>query len=277
MDKLEMAVERARSALSGVGEAANGLQVKADSLAVKTRPHIDRLAELGDFLNQAVSVGKEDINEALNALDGIIAYRLTDSTEASDELEEAVLKAVEDLQAAFIDFDETTRGLIEALHSGLHVQMDALGVKITALNDIVSDQVSETVETLAQRTAEKFAETLGETQITLVDEIEGLLRTTLGDIESLAEEVGDQANQRISDAWSELRTDVEQRFRDLLEDQVDQIGQTVISATAQQVVEDMALTQLSATVTSAMSAQLPQLATAKAVVGSVRALLEAMP
>jgi hypothetical protein len=62
----------------------------------------------------------------------------------------------------------------------------------------------------------------------------------------------------------------------MIRDEVGRVGEDLIRASLDEVLDDVVMSQISAQITAVLSGQLPQLVAAKHAVGSVRRLLDLM-
>lgn len=188
-----------------------------------------------------------------------------------------------DLRAAFRNLDGAITGFRYAIEDGREELMnsfDDCANTLETVEDLVSDCLSNNtlallVSVLGQ-TLERLEQTLVDAADDVVTSLKEVLTDELTNLEGVAEGIMDDAMEKLDELKRTLLGKVETSGKEVIENELSTLAQEILQETLSSVLSDLNVTQISAQITTALSAQLPQLAAAKHSVGSVKRLLDIM-
>ncbi|AHF86639.1 hypothetical protein RLEG3_12335 [Rhizobium leguminosarum bv. trifolii WSM1689] len=200
--------------------------------------------------------------ELLESLPDRVSANAGEVADALDELE-AAIEQFEEVPALYSDFTErqvsSANNLLEQLKLVSEQVLSALPDQL----DDLSETIEETIVTEAASLNETLIENTRETIVSTLENIQGMSHEAGSVLTNVATGMLDRLGDR-------ARGIIEQEFGGAIED----FAQDAVLDALTEIGAGMLITQLSAQVTSALSAQLPQLIVAKNAVGAVRRLLE---
>lgn len=218
-------------------------------------PPMPELPALANLKNQI---------KALEGLPGEIETSIASLATELGALRESLgdFATLPDAYAALIDAIEPR---VEAIMSGI---------------ENASDNLLETVpDALGQTTAEvleKMEQDLEQAGKNLMEEVAEMLTDAFEDIGEQAGR-GAEALRAVAEEMLETLTNkLSETLEEEVRGSVAQLGDEVVEQTLMNLAQSLGITQISAQVTAALSAQLPQLVVAKQAVSAVRRMLEIM-
>lgn len=228
------------------------------------------VAGMGEAAESGAQAAIAAAEARLKAIEGIVVD-VDDGT-----INTAAQKALDDLETELDSLAEAIALELGAARDRLIDGMAEVADKFADLDDFATNKIGQAVgdafDTLLERTKHSVADLPKET----LGLIEDQFGEAFGALKGAAGDIAQRSMDHVDQLREELTSAVEARGRDLFDEQIKEIGETVITNTLNEVFEDIALTQISAQITGMLSAQLPQLVVAKNVVGAVKRGLEIM-
>lgn len=195
-----------------------------------------------------------------------------------DEIEQSIstltseLSVLRDTLARFATLPDTYVALIETIVPRAEAIMTGIEKVSNNLLESVPDALGQTTTEVLEK-MEQDLEKAGET---LMEEVAEMLT---GAFEEIGEQAGRGA-EALRNVAEEMLETLGSKLSETLEKEirggVTELGEEFVEQTLVNLAESLGITQISAQVTAALSAQLPQLVVAKHAVSAVRRLLEIM-
>ncbi|MEM9670603.1 MAG: hypothetical protein AAF950_16930 [Pseudomonadota bacterium] len=239
----------------------------------------ERLTHLRDAMHAVrsdIAGHDSDIGASLALFGDGLAGNLEDIVDNADGTDDDLIDRFEEVVEAAKSFDLETSQRLTHLFDRLDEGMQTTGKAILSLEDQIENSLSDRLGAAKERISSKLEELLDTERTQLLEEIEEALAKAIAELSDAAETLGERTRDDVGELWGNLTKRTEERFTEVLRDSVDRIAQQVVQETAQQVVADIGLTQLSAQVTMSLQSQLPTLTAAKYSVDAVKSLLDAL-
>lgn len=274
--------EEFRRALAEVQRAASAVEIEIGAIGAALADRKQTLGAIAGRLGQgardvgrtASESGDAVIDVTKSRTDRLRALVLID--DMTDGARDAATSSARELPQALLQLRQNADDAVEATRDALLSYGDDTEKKIDALRDFITEELKEAIEEALAETLSDLRSQIEELPGEVVSIIEGEFEEVLTKLRSNAEERIGEVRDHVADMTDRLQTKVEDTGRALFEDEIRELGETVIAQTMQEVVDDVVMTQISAQLTGMLSGYLPQLVVAKNVVGAVRRALEIM-
>jgi hypothetical protein len=138
------------------------------------------------------------------------------------------------------------------------------------------DVIEQRFETLVESMAEAIAEQLSAAPIAFVEQLRNDYLAGIEISGNTIESAGEQLASQVTRALEELDTYMRDEFAEALERKVEDMLERVLDGLAEDAFENVTLTQISTTVTTAIAPYLPALMAARALLGAIQSALQAM-
>jgi F0F1-type ATP synthase membrane subunit b/b' len=253
--------ESSGSALDGLQEAITEMESQIDGF-------VQAIEEVSNTLGT-------EIGNSRTEFDGDITEAKEGMAEAKallEKLESELTQAWETVEQAFSDTAESISQLQESIETHK--------TETEGQFEHLTTDIGETLKGAIADLLDQFNEQLSGAQTDAVtdcfDGMEEGLTTAYGDFGEQAEAIADELINRATDIMSNvadhfensLSSELEQIFQDAIED--------AIKALAEEIAESLMMMGIGATVTSAIAPLVPAIVAAKALLGLIKAALEAL-
>ena len=274
--------EEFRRALAEVQRTASAVEIEIEAIGAALADRKQTLDAIAGRLGQGARDVGRTASQSGDAVVGVTKSR-TDRLRAlvlidnmTDGARDAATSSARELQQALFQLRQNADDAVEATRDALLSYGDDTEKKIDALRDFITEELEVAIEEALAETLSDLRSQIEELPGEVVSIIEGEFEEVLTKLRGNAEERIGEVRNRVADMTDRLQTKVEDTGRALFEDEIRELGETVIARTMQEVVDDVVMTQISAQLTGMLSGYLPQLVVAKNVVGAVRRALEIM-
>lgn len=156
-----------------------------------------------------------------------------------------------------------------------HVEANS-SIIISRLNDISEKIISVLPEVLSEIStdlADLFEAEIGRAIDDLLEETNGAIVGALSEIQGQTHEATEILAHIGQSMLGKFRDKAESTIKDELQGAVNEIAETAVTSALGEIVESFSVTTISAQITAALSAEIPELIVAKNAVGAVRELL----
>lgn len=268
--------EELKSALERVITLAQNLQTEIDLLEGQIASDVDKANQTMLALGDVAQTAEEEVVETQGIIEGYVARveRLILVPDVVGDVEDTAMSAVERLQTELLQLQEATDEVLNTVADEFEVAEADVVETAEALMAFVEQGLLEATQTLLEETLQELYQTLADIPQEILDNIEEVFDTLLSDLHETAAEQIEAIEGHVVGLADDLKSQIEERGEQVFNEGVKDVGEAIITNTMNEVIDDIALTQISAQLTGMLSGYLPQLIIAKNVVGGVRRGLE---
>jgi hypothetical protein len=276
--------------LDGASEALKELQQATEQTGSRTEALADGLKEALSPLTEAASEAASSISEVFISIEGAGNGFVSEVGEALDNARnsQAESRALFDLAEMSVnqvyDTVETAETLVEGVLEKFSATVQEAYGKIDSSGDQVTGAFGAIIEGIPSEMMPGAAAAMEKASQLASGDFVNLAETRIGELKDAAESVfsnfedvttvlGEKLEQRASDIFSQLSAHASDFASSKVSESVEDIINTAVATLTAEIAEAVTLIGAGSSTTALLSPVLPQLAAAKAVVGTIERAL----